>query len=109
MSEHDDEPVYRCHVVAATTDALREFIDEVRPDTGCRPVARKTADGGVGIDVYLHESRLAQARSAKSAAAVDITPVENTTENWQARTREVGQGNRFATRGDHPHGLGRKE
>lgn len=109
MSERDDEPVYRCHVVAPTTEALRDFIDEVRPDTGCRPVARKTAEGGVGIDVYLHESQLGQARSARSAAAVDITAVENTTENWQARAKEVGEGNRFATRGDYPHGLGQKE
>ncbi|MFI9206013.1 hypothetical protein [Streptomyces sp. NPDC053048] len=115
MSEHavenqsvENESVVRCHVVAPTVEALREFIDEVRPDTGCRPVARET-DEGVGIDLYFQERQLDRARSARSAAAVTITPVENVTENWHARVQEVGEGNRFARRGDYPRGLGQKE
>ncbi|MET8679368.1 hypothetical protein ABZW18_17785 [Streptomyces sp. NPDC004647] len=104
----ENEPVFRCRVVAQTTDALRAFIDEVRPDTGCRAVARDSGEG-VGIDLYLHQSQLDLARTARSASSVTITSVENTTENWLARKEEVGGGNRFAARGAVPRGLGRKE
>ncbi|MFF3844939.1 hypothetical protein [Streptomyces sp. NPDC002328] len=100
--------VVRCHVVAENTEALREFLRETGADVGCHAVARGTR-GGVGLDVYFREDRLDRARAARSAPLVDITPVENVTENWLARREEVGGGDRFAARDARPHGLGRKE
>jgi hypothetical protein len=103
-----DDPVVRCHVVAPTADDLRAFVDEVQPDIGCRPVARRSAEG-LAIDVYLQRSRLDAARGARSAAAVTLEEVEDVTANWQSRREEVGRGDRFAARGVVPRGLGRKE
>ncbi|WP_217241656.1 hypothetical protein [Streptomyces sp. AC555_RSS877] len=100
--------VLRCHVVAENADALRKFIEETGPDTGCRPIARDTPTG-LGLDVYFRQDQLDSARSARSAPRVNITAVENVTENWQARKQEVGEGDRFAARGFVPRGLGRKE
>jgi hypothetical protein len=100
--------VIRCHVVAPTAEDLRAFIDEVQPDIGCRPVARRSGDG-LGIDLYLQRSRLDAARGARSAGAVTIEEVEDVTANWQSRRQEVGRGDRFAARGAVPRGLGRKE
>lgn len=106
----DEVPaVFRCHVVAEDAEALRNFIKETRPDTGCRPVARDTA-AGLGIDLNFRQDQLDSARSvSRSAPRVDITAVENITENWHARKQEVGEGDRFAARGALPRGLGRKE
>ncbi|BBC34410.1 hypothetical protein SGFS_057040 [Streptomyces graminofaciens] len=118
MSEQSDtadvnntaEPpaILRCHVVAEDAEALRRFIGETRPDTGCRPVARPTTTG-LGLDLYFRQDQLDSARSARSAPQVNITAIENITENWQARKREIGEGDRFAARGAIPRGLGRKE
>ncbi|WP_037677393.1 hypothetical protein [Streptomyces griseus] len=105
-----EEPaVYRCRVVAEDTDALREFIQETEPGLGCRAVPRGSRDGGVELDLYFPQDRLDRARGTRAASRVNITDVENITENWQARTQEVGGGDRFAARGAVPHGLGRKE
>lgn len=104
-----EEPeVFRCHVVAENAEALREFVRETQPDVGCRPVARGSR-AGVGLDVYFRRDQLDRARTARSAPLVDITAVENITENWRARKEEVGGGDRFADRDAVPHGLGRKE
>ncbi|VVP60037.1 hypothetical protein PS850_06158 [Pseudomonas fluorescens] len=103
-----DDPVIRVRVAAQTLGKLRDFIDETQPDLGCRPAARHTEAGFV-TDVYLSESRLAAARTARSAADVNLTVLENTTEIGLARQAEVGQGNRFAARKTLPRGLGRKE
>ncbi|MEE1765099.1 MULTISPECIES: hypothetical protein [unclassified Streptomyces] len=109
MSGTDEAPaVFRCHVVAEDAEALREFIKETRPDTGCRPVARPTATG-LGLDLYFRQDQLDSARSARSAPRVHLTTVENITENWHARKQEVGEGDRFAARGAVPRGFGRKE
>jgi hypothetical protein len=97
-----DDPVFRVRVEAATLDDLRATLDDLRPDVGCRGVARAEGDG-FAIDVYLPESRVASARSAS------VTVLENQTETGLARQAEVGQGNRFAARGEVPRGLGRKE
>ncbi|MFF5010265.1 hypothetical protein ACFY3G_46615 [Streptomyces phaeochromogenes] len=105
----DEAPaIFCCHVVAEDAEALRKFIRETRPDTGCRPVARPTATG-LGLDLYFRQDQLDSARSARSAPRVNITTVENITENWHARKQEVGEGDRFAARGAIPRGLGRKE
>ncbi|MFJ8111878.1 hypothetical protein [Streptomyces sp. NPDC096132] len=105
----NEEPaVIRCHVVADNARALREFIRETRPDLGCRPVGRGDR-AGVGMDVYFHQDQLDRARGSRAASLVDITAVENVTENWLARKEEVGGGDRFADRDAFPHGLGRKE
>lgn len=103
-----DDPVIRVRVTASTLAALRAFIDESQPDLGCRPVARAT-DSGFVADVYLPESQLAAARNARTAPGVNLTVVENATENGLARQAEVGQGDRFANRATVPRGLGRKE
>jgi hypothetical protein len=52
---------------------------------------------------------LEAARGARSAGKVTIRIVENATEVGQKRQQEVGEGNRFAVRGEIPRGLGRKE
>ncbi|MFF3334038.1 hypothetical protein ACFYWX_31555 [Streptomyces sp. NPDC002888] len=105
-----EEPaVYRCRVVAEDADALRAFIAETGPDLGCRAVARGSRAGGVELDLYFPEGRLDRARGSRAASLVDITEVENVTENWRARREEVGSGDRFAARDAVPHGLGRKE
>ncbi|WP_328429815.1 hypothetical protein [Streptomyces sp. NBC_00443] len=100
--------VVRCHVVAENAEALREFVHETHPDVGCRAVARGSG-AGVGLDLYFRQDQLDRARSARSAPKVDITTVENVTDNWLARKEEVGEGDRFADRDAVPHGLGRKE
>ena len=102
------DPVIRIRVIATTLDSLRGFIEETEADLGCRPAARRT-DTGFVTDIYLPESRLAAARTSRSAVNVDLTVVENTTEVGLARQAEVGRGNRFAARGALPLGLGRKE
>jgi hypothetical protein len=103
-----DDDVIRVRVVAPTLEALRAFLDETKPDLGCRPAAKPTGDGYV-TDVYIAESRLGSVRAARSAADVVITVVENTTAIGLARQADVGTGNRFAARGVVPRGLGRKE
>ncbi|MFE7447211.1 hypothetical protein ACFU7X_42920, partial [Streptomyces chartreusis] len=64
---------------------------------------------GVGLDLYFRQDQLDRARAARSAPLVDITAVENVTDNWLARKEEVGAGDRYADRDAVPHGLGRKE
>lgn len=61
------------------------------------------------IDAYLPEAHLEAARGARAAAGVSIQVVENLTEVGLQRQQEVGEGNRFAARGEIPRGLGRKE
>lgn len=106
MSE--ESAVFRCHVVAENAEALRQFVHETQPDVGCRAIARGSR-AGVALDLYFRQDQLDRARSAISAPLVDITAVENVTENWRARKEEVGGGDRFADRDAVPHGLGRKE
>ncbi|GGX36506.1 hypothetical protein [Streptomyces lomondensis] len=106
MSEEPD--VFRCHVVAENAEALKEFLHETQADVGCRAIARGTR-AGVGLDLYFRQDQLDQARAARSAPLVNITEVENVTENWRNRKEEVGGGDRFADRDVVPHGLGRKE
>jgi hypothetical protein len=103
-----NDPVLRVRVAAPTLAGLRAFIDETQPDLGCRPSAQRSAAGFV-TDVYLPQSRLAAARALRTAAAVQLTLVENTTELGLARQADVGQGNRFAARGVVPRGLGIKK
>ncbi len=103
-----DQDIIRVRVEAKSLDALRAFIDETEPDLGCRPAARQVDDNFV-TDVYLPELQVEAARSARSAADVNLTVMENTTKMGLARQAEVGQGNRFAVRGLLPRGLGRKE
>jgi len=100
--------VIRCHVVAENAQELREFLRETQPDVGCRAVARHTP-AGVGLDLYFRQEQLDQARAARSAPLVNITEIENVTENWRSLKEEVGGGDRFAQRDSVPHGLGRKE
>ena len=104
----DGDPVLRVQVQGATLDDLRAFTDEVRPDTGCRGVARRT-DAGYTLDVYLERSRLDAARGSRAAAQVTLDVVADETANGRARQQEVGTGDRYAARGEVPRGLGTKE
>jgi hypothetical protein len=103
-----DEPIFRVRLEAAALADLRTYLDELDPDVGCRPVAKKSADGFT-IDVHLPESQLATARGTRAANRVSVEVLENETEAGRSRQAEVGAGNRFAARGDIPRGLGRKE
>ncbi len=103
-----DDPIIRFEIEGDSLDDLRAFADEVKPDLGCRAIARKIETGFV-IDAYLPESELNAARSSRSAGRVRIRVIENATEIGRDRQKEVGDGNRFAARGSVPRGLGRKE
>jgi hypothetical protein len=104
----NDDPIIHFEIQARTLEDLRAFADEVQPDLGCRPIARRTDDRFV-IDAYLPESQLEVTRAARAAGRVTIRVIENATEVGRERQKEVGQGNRFAVRGTAPRGLGRKE
>jgi hypothetical protein len=101
-------PIIHVEIHAATLDELRDFTDETAPDLGCRPSARKT-DDGFAVHAYFPEAELEAARGARSADRVSVRVIENATDVGRARQQEVGQGNRFAARGEIPRGLGRKE
>ena len=103
-----DEPVFRVRVEAATLSDSRAFIDEIEPDLGCRAVARQSA-AGFTIDAFLPESQLETARAGRAASQVSLTVLENQTEIGRERQAEVGEGDRFAARGEIPRGLGHKE
>jgi hypothetical protein len=103
-----ESPTIHVQIHAATLEDLKQFTDETQPDLGCRATARKR-DGGYVVDAYLPETVLEAARGARSAGKVTIRIVENATEVGQKRQQEVGEGNRFAVRGEIPRGLGRKE
>jgi hypothetical protein len=104
----NDESIIRVQLEASTLTDLRAFTDEVQPDLGCRAIAR-AADGKFVIDAYLSETQLQAARGARAASRVSLRTIENATEVGRERQKEVGEGNRFAARGDVPRGLGRKE
>jgi len=108
LTPEDGDPVLRVQVQGATLDDLRAFADEVQPDPGCRAVAKRTGTG-YSLDVYLERSRLDAARGARAAAQVTLEVVADETANGRARQQEVGSGDRFAARGEVPHGLGTKE
>lgn len=103
-----DEAVFRIRIEAVTLSDLRAFTDEIEPDLGCRAVARRSA-GGYSIDAYLPESQLETARASRAASQVSLTVLENQTQVGRERQAEVGDGDRFAARGEIPRGLGRKE
>ena len=92
-------PIFHVEITAGSLADLKAFTDEVQPDDlGCRPVVRRRGAEFV-VDAYLPEEQLDAAREV----------VENVTEAGLQRQREVGEGNRFAARGEVPRGLGRKE
>lgn len=104
----NDDPIIHVEIQARMLEDLRAFADEVQPDLGCRPIARRTDDRFV-IDAYLPASQLEIARAARAAGGVTLRVIENATEVGRERQKEVGQGDRFAARGTVPRGLGRKE
>jgi hypothetical protein len=103
-----ESPIIHLQIHAATLEDLKEFTDETEPDLGCRATARKR-EGGYVVDAYLPEALLEAARGARSAGKVSIRVIENATEVGRERQQEIGEGNRFAARGEIPRGLGRKE
>ena len=104
----NEGPIFHIEIAAATLADLKAFTDEIQPDLGCRPIARRRGAEFV-IDAYLPEAHLEAARGARAAAGVSLRVVENLTEVGLQRQQEVGEGNRFAARGEIPRGLGRKE
>ena len=102
-----DDDVHRLKLRARSLQELRSFLDGAAVDLGCRPVVRREGDEFV-VDVYAPMRQIEQVRSARSAAAVTMTVVENASEVGRARQAEVGSGNRFAQR-QAPRGLGIKE
>ena len=103
-------PVFHVEIKAGSLADLRAFTDEMQPeDLGCRPVVRRRGAEFV-VDAYLPEEQLNAARGTRAAGGVSLEVVENVTEAGVQRQREVGEGNRYATReGTVPRGLGRKE
>ncbi len=102
-------PIFHVEITAGTLADLKAFTDEVQPDDlGCRPVVRRRGAEFV-VDAYLPEAQLDAARGSRAASGVSLEVVENVTEAGLQRQREVGEGNRFAARGEVPRGLGRKE
>lgn len=104
-----DEPIIHIQIEAPTLEDLRAFTDEIRPaDLGCRATPRQT-EGRFVLDAYLPEPQLQSARGSRTASRVSLRVIENATEIGRERQQEVGEGNRFASRGEVPRGLGRKE
>jgi hypothetical protein len=102
-------PIFHVEITAGSLADLKAFTDEVQPDDlGCRPVVRRRGAEFV-VDAYLPEEQLDAARRSRAAGGVSLEVVENMTEAGLQRQREVGEGNRFAARGEIPRGLGRKE
>jgi hypothetical protein len=105
----NEDPIIRIQIEAPTLVDLRAFTDEIRPaDLGCRAIPRQE-EGRFVIDGYLPEPQLQAARASRAASRVSLRVIENATEVGRERQREVGEGNRFASRGQVPRGLGRKE
>jgi hypothetical protein len=104
----NDEPIIHFQIEAPTLADLRAFTDEIQPDLGCRAIPRQIEEMFV-IDAYLPETQLQAARGSRTASRVSLRVIENATEVGRERQREVGEGNRFASRGEVPKGLGRKE
>ncbi|MGC5225477.1 hypothetical protein ACPW96_23170 [Micromonospora sp. DT81.3] len=103
-----DEPIIHLEVRAATLAELKSYTDEIQADLGCRATAVRR-DGDYVVDAYLPEGKIDAARNVRAAQNVAIRVVENATEVGRQRQQEVGDGNRFAARGEIPRGLGRKE
>ena len=102
-------PIFHIEITAGTLADLKAFTDEMQlDDLGCRPVVRRRGAEFV-VDAYLPEAQLDAARGSRAASGVSLDVVENVTEAGLQRQREVGEGNRFAARGEVPRGLGRKE
>jgi len=105
----NEEPIIHIQIEAPTLVDLRAFTDEIRPaDLGCRAIPRQE-EGKFVIDGYLPDTQLQAARASRTASRVSLRVIENATEVGRERQREVGEGNRFASRGQVPRGLGRKE
>ena len=92
-------PVFHVEIKAGSLADLKAFTDEMQPeDLGCRPVVRRRGAEFV-VDAYLPEEQLNAARGTRAAGGVSLEVIENVTEAGLQRQREVGEGNRFATRG----------
>ena len=102
------ESVIHIEIESRSLDDLKAFLDETQADIGCRPIPRRTGDGYV-MDAYLPEQQLQAARETRAANRVSLRVLENATDLGRERQKEVGEGNRFAARGETPRGLGRKE
>jgi hypothetical protein len=105
----NEEPIMHVQIEAPTLGDLRAFTDEIRPaDLGCRAIPRQTEEGFV-LDAYLPETQLQAARGSRTASRVSLRVIENATEIGRERQGEVGGRDRYASRGQVPRGLGRKE
>lgn len=103
-----DEHVVRVRVTGPDAAALRSFIEQSGADVSCRPVAVRT-DGGVAAQVLLTRAGLDAARGSRAAGGIELEEIEDVTEGQRAARSAVGTGDRYASRGAVPRGLGRKE
>lgn len=104
MSQEPTEHVLRYRVTAPDADTLRAFLAASGADVSCRPVAVRTEHGLVA-QVLLTRG---QVRSTRAAPGVRLEEMEDVTAAQQAARAEVPTGDRFASRGAVPRGLGRK-
>lgn len=105
-SSPDDQRTVLCRLSGPDADQLREFLEDSRAESACRPVARRTGEG-VETVVLLTGEQVDAARSSRGAVTVEV--LEDLTEQSAERRSQVGDGNRYAARGAVPRGLGRKE
>lgn len=103
-----DEHVFRYRVLGPDVERLRTFIADSGADASCRPVAVRS-EAGLTVQLLLTRAQLGRVRATRAGDGLEIEEVEDVTAAQQAARAEVGPGNRFAQRGEVPHGLGRKE
>jgi hypothetical protein len=104
-----DGDVHRIELRAQTVEELRSFLDGATDlDLGCRPAVRRQPSGELVVEVYATMPQVDRLRTARSAAGVTVSVVENASQTGRARQAEVGSRNRFSSR-QTPRGLGIKE
>ena len=71
MEQESQESIIHCQIEAPTLEDLRAFTDEIQPDLGCRPIARRVDDMYV-VNAYLPEQQLQAARASRAASRVSV-------------------------------------
>ncbi|MGK4579709.1 hypothetical protein [Kitasatospora sp. HPMI-4] len=89
-------------MTATDPATLHTLLREKRPDVGGRP--HRGADQSISIEAYVSPEEA----EALERDGVTVRVLEDATATGRARQAEVGQGNRYAARGQVPRGLGLK-
>jgi len=101
------DEILHIRIEAETLDDLRTFVSQVEIDLGCRAIAVRS-ETGFAIDGWISDTLLMEARLSHAVSKVIIEVVDNATQTGRLRQKEVGRGDRFASRSAVPRGLGRK-